>query len=82
MTDEAQPETPSYVDTPVLPIDVRVITPEAMRRMMSPEAIRHMMSPEDMAVLERERAQLQIALIQMRRQLRDEARRMARKRYY
>jgi hypothetical protein len=77
-------ETPSYVDTPVLPVDVRVrmIAPEAMRRMMSSEAIRHMMSPEDMAVLERERAQLQIAIVQMRRQLRDEARRMARKRYY
>ncbi len=79
-----QVETPSYVDSPVVPVDVRVrmIAPEAMRRMMSPEAIRHMMSPEDMAVLERERAQLQIAIIQMRRQLRNEARRMARKRDY
>jgi hypothetical protein len=77
-------ETPSYVDTPVVPVDVgvRMITPEMMRRMMSPEAMRRVMSPEDMAVLERERAQLQIAIIQMRRQLRDEARRMARKRYY
>jgi hypothetical protein len=75
---------PSYVDTPVMPVDerVRMMAPEAMRRIMSSEAIRHMMSPEDMAVLERERAQLQIAMIQMRRQLRDEARRMARKRYY
>jgi len=79
-----QAETPSYVDTPVMPVEVRIpmISAEAMRRMMSPEAIRHMMSPEDMAVLERERAQLQIAIIQMRRQLRDEARRMARKRGY
>ena len=77
-------ETPSYVYTPVIPTDVRgrMITPEVMRRLMSPEAIRHVMSPEDMAVLERERAQLQIAIIQMRRQLRDEARRMARKRDY
>jgi hypothetical protein len=75
-------ETPSYVDTPLMPGDVRVrmITPEAMRRLMSPEAMRRVMSPEDMAVLERERAQLQIAISQMRRQLRDEARRMARKR--
>jgi hypothetical protein len=76
--------TPSDVDVPVMPVDVHVqmITPEAMRRMMSPETIRQMMTPEDRAVLERERAQLQIAIIQMRHQLRDEARRMARKRYY
>ena len=79
-----QVTTPSYVDVPAMPVDVHVqtITPEAMRRMMSPEMIRQMMTPEDRAVLERERAQLQIAIIQMRRQLRDEARRMARKRYY
>lgn len=79
-----QVTTPSYVDLPVMPVDVhvRVITPESMRQMVSPEAIRHMMTPEDMAVLERERAQLQIAIIQMRRQLRNEARRIARKRYY
>jgi hypothetical protein len=50
--------------------------------MVSPEMIRQMMTPEDRAVLERERAQLEIAIIQMRRQLRDEARRIARKRYY
>lgn len=79
-----QVSTPSYVDVPVMPVDVHVqtITPEAMRRMMSPEMIQQMMTPEDRAVLERERAQLQIAIIQMRRQLRDEARRIARKRYY
>ena len=79
-----QVSTPSYVDVPVMPVDVHVqmVTPEAMRRMMSPEMIRQMMTPEDRAVLERERAQLQIAIIQMRRQLRDEARRIARKRYY
>jgi hypothetical protein len=79
-----QVTTPSYVDVPVMPVDVHVqmVTPEAMRRMVSPEAIRQMMTPEDRAMLERERAQLQIAIIQMRRQLRDEARRMARKRYY
>jgi hypothetical protein len=79
-----QVTTPSYVDVPAMPVDVHVqmVTPEAMRRMMSPEMIRQMMTPEDRAVLERERAQLQIAIIQMRRQLRDEARRMARKRYY
>ena len=79
-----QVTTPSYVDVPAMPVDVHVqmITPEAMRRMISPETIRQMMTPEDRAVLERERAQLQIAIIQMRRQLRDEARRMARKRYY
>lgn len=79
-----QVSTPSYVDVPVMPVDVHVqmVTPEAMRRMMSPETIRQMMTPEDRAVLERERAQLEIAIIQMRRQLRDEARRMARKRYY
>jgi hypothetical protein len=77
-----QVATPSYVDVPVMPVDVQMITPEAMRRMMSPEAIRQMMTPEDRAMLERERAQLQIAIIQMRRQLREEARRMARKRYY
>jgi hypothetical protein len=75
---------PSYVDVPTMPVDVHVqmITPEAMRRMMSPEMIQQMMTPEDRAALERERAQLQIAIIQMRRQLRDEARRIARKRYY
>jgi hypothetical protein len=79
-----QVTTPSYVDVPVMPVDVHVqmITPEAMRRMMSPETLRQMMTPEDRVVLERERAQLQIAISQMRRQLRDEARRMARKRYY
>jgi hypothetical protein len=79
-----QVSTPSYVDVPVMPVDVHVqmITPEAMRRMMSPETIRQMMTPEDRAALERERAQLEIAIIQMRRQLRDEARRIARKRYY
>ena len=77
-----QVTTPSDVDVPVMPVDVQTITPEAMRRMMSPETIRQMMTPEDRAVLERERAQLQIAIIQMRRQLRDEARRIARKRYY
>ena len=75
-----QVTTPSYVDVPVMPVDVQAqtITPETMRRMMSPEMIRQMMTPEDRAVLERERAQLQIAIIQMRRQLRDEARRIAR----
>lgn len=79
-----QVSTPSYVDVPVMPVDVHVqmITPEAMRRMMSPETLRQMMTPEDRAALERERAQLEIAIIQMRRQLRDEARRIARKRYY
>jgi hypothetical protein len=79
-----QVSTPSYVDVPVMPVDVHVqmVTPEAMRRMMSPETIRQMMTPEDRAVLERERAQLEIAIIQMRRQLREEARRIARKRYY
>jgi hypothetical protein len=77
-----QVATPSYVDVPVMPVDVQMITPEAMRRMISPEAIRQMMTPEDRAMLERERAQLQTAIIQMRRQLREEARRMARKRYY
>lgn len=79
-----QVTTPSYVDVPVMPVDVHVqmVTPEAMRRMMSPETIRQMVTPEDRAMLERERVQLQIALIQMRRQLREEARRMARKRYY
>ncbi len=79
-----QVSTPSYVDVPVMPVDVHVqmITPEAMRRMMSPETLRQMMTPEDRAALEHERAQLEIAIIQMRRQLRDEARRIARKRYY
>jgi hypothetical protein len=79
-----QVSAPSYVDEPVMPVDVHVqmITPEAMRRMMSPENIRQMMTPEERATLERERAQLEIAIIQMRRQLRDEARRIARKRYY
>ncbi len=68
----------------VMPVDahVRMITPEAMRQMVSPEMIRQMMSPEEMAVLERERAQLRVAVLQMRRQLREEARRMAKKRYY
>jgi hypothetical protein len=79
-----QVTTPSYVEVPVMPVDthVEIVTPEAMRRMMSTETIRQMMTPEDRAVFERERAQLEIAVIQMRRQLRDEARRMARKRYY
>jgi hypothetical protein len=79
-----QVTTPSYVDVPVMPADahVQMVTPEAMRRMMSPETLRQMMTPEDRAVLDRDRAQLEIAIGQMRRQLRDEARRMARKRYY
>lgn len=79
-----QVSTPPYVDVPVMPVDVHVgmVTPEAIRRMLSSKTIRQMMTPEDRAVLERERAQLQIAILQMRRQLRDEARRMARERYY
>ena len=76
--------TPSYVDVPVMPVDAheRMISPEVMRQLVSPEAIRRMMTPEEMAVVERERAQLRVVLMQMRRQLRDEARRMAKKRYY
>ena len=68
----------------VMPVGahVRMITPEAMRQMVSPEMMRQMLSSEEMAVLERERAQLRVAILQMRRQLREEARRMAKKRYY
>jgi hypothetical protein len=41
-----------------------------------------MLSPDELAALELERRQLRIAISQMRRQLREEARRMEKRRDY
>lgn len=71
------------MDVPMVPPVARmpVITADAIRRMVSPETMREMMTPEEMEVLEQEQQQLRIAIDQMRRQLRQEARR-AQKRYF